>query len=120
MGEEDIDYKDFDSFATDITINPNFYLHIGLINAQKALMSEDIQSGMMKYIHMVNYLEMIAKSAKIINAEEYNNLLAEYKTTDEYKKLNADLQSINLCHRKIALITASLFDSGVMKETLIL
>lgn len=117
--KSDMQLIDNDLFDTEITINPNFYIHSALVLAQRALMSENLIDGMSKYIHLINNAEVLARSARIIS-DDYDEAIKAFKDSDDYKNVPESIKNNKLANKKLGLITSALFDSGKVTEKLIL
>lgn len=103
--------EDIDPTKTDIEIKPQFYLHLGLIECQKALSSvtQDNNTGFMKYILNVKHLEGIAISANILG-DEYDKFTVEtdQDLPKQVLKAQAALQRITEQMFKNRMVTDSL------------
>lgn len=97
--------------ATDIKINPDFYIHKAIIKAQDCLTKENMKDGFMQYIIVMDHVEMLCRSAKIIVTEEYNTEIDSFKNTKEYKEESDRIQQlVKLANKKMQLMTTALFE----------
>lgn len=98
---------------TEIKVNPNFYIHIALVNAQKALLKDDIKIGFLQYRVIVEYVENIANAANLLD-NDYKEELKKFKEKEEYKQ-SAE-QGVMLAHKKLNLITKAVFSNTVSTQ----
>jgi len=110
---EDVD----DSTKTDVTINPDYYIHIALKKAQFVLTNPDIKTGLTQFWVIVEHIESICKASGILIEDEYKTAIEdEYKNikeTDENKR------QVKIALKKIELLMKAIFSKKIKKDPLI-
>jgi len=107
-----------DILNTDIKINPDFYIHHALVNAQKSLLKEDIKEGFLQYWGFVEHIEILCKAANML-PDKYTNSLEEFKKTEEYQKEQDNFKkSVKIANKKLSLIMGEVFNRKTVTEPL--
>lgn len=105
-------------FKTDIKINPDFYIHMALINAQKSLLKENTREGFLQYYVFIEHIETLAHAANML-PPDYIERLNEFKETDFYKmEKDSFKQSVKLANKKLNLIMNEIFNKKGITEPL--
>lgn len=91
----------------DVKINPEFYVHLCLVNAIKALNAEDIDSGFLKYNLFIETAEGICKGNNML-CDDYDERVGAFKGSGEYGGADSEVQSVKLANFKIRLIIESI------------
>jgi len=118
------EYKDnIDSIEAlsgmDLQVKPDFYIHLALLKAQKCLTHEDVSSGFLQFRLIVEHLEILCNSAKLINEETYKTGIDEYKKEDQYINAESDLiQTTLLANKKLGLLTKEIFSNKTITDPL--
>lgn len=95
--------------GTDIKINPDYYIHLALVNYQQALKKDNPKEGMILARQYIEHIENLAISAGML-PENYDQDIKEYKTKDEYTKAENDFsKSMRLANYKLRLIMKEVF-----------
>jgi len=96
----------------DLNINPTIYIHQALQRCQVALLNPNVESGLVQYVFLVHNMEIICRSARLINEEEYKKTLDEFKLQEDYKNEKRSLyQQMSLSQEKLRLLLRELFDN---------
>lgn len=98
--------------GTEIKINPDYYIHWGIIKAQSALSNPNVNEAFIQYRMFVEHIEVIARAAKYLS-EEYENKLKEFLDSEEYKKLEKNIQQAQLANKKLGLILFEVFSQRI-------
>lgn len=114
--ENQEDYKDSieDSIVdvdeittTEIKINPDFYIHMALLKAQKALTKDNMKEGLIQFRFLIEHIETLCQAANKIPSN-YIELIANFKNSEEYNKNAGELgeigKSMKLANYKIYLL----------------
>lgn len=104
-----IDFDDH-NLDTDIKINPEYYIHIGLINCQKVLLDENAKSGLLKYYVLVEHIESLCVAAKLLDGG-YEKEIKEFSEKEKKESKDSDNLTINvrIANYKLKLITKEVF-----------
>ena len=102
---------------TDIRINPDYYIHHTLMKAQAALIKEDVKIGFLQFRMLVEHLEVLCKSANVID-RDYDEEVKEYLKSDEYLNAEDSIKDIKLANTKIRAITKEVFKSRLRTDPL--
>lgn len=114
--KETFDITDLDN--TDIRINPDYYIHHTLMKAQQALIKEDVSIGFLQFRMIVEHLEVLTRSAGIID-DDYKKEIEEYKKNNEdYKTADPKIKDIKLANKKIEAITKEVFKNRLRTDPL--
>lgn len=114
----DSQIKDVDELAgTDLKINPDFYIHTGILKAQDALIKEDAKAGFLQYQIMINHIEVLCKAADMIDPEYYEEL-EKFKKSEEYKgSTDTLLKGVKLATKKLELMMGNVFKSKAIIDS---
>lgn len=115
----DNEIEDIDEIeGTDIKINPDYYIHQGLLRAQKALTQENVKEGFLQYRLIIEHIEVLCKAAKMLESD-YEDILEEFKKTEEYREEKDTLvQSVKLANKKLSLMMEAVFSNKVSTSPL--
>lgn len=111
---------DFDELkGTDIKLNPDYYLHLALQEINHTFSKDlELKDSLEKYIHVVEHIEILAKSAKLIN-DNYKIELEEFKKSEEYKNKSSEIiKRAALARRKLELILQNVFSKKTITSAL--
>jgi hypothetical protein len=118
FNEEEIEKQlmDFDdhNLDTDVKINPNYYIHTGIMMAQKLLfigvLKGNIKAAFEGYYILVEQLEVICKASKKLT-DQYDKDLKAYLASAEYKANLENEIMVNgkLANKKLELIMCNIF-----------
>jgi len=126
---KEVNYNNIDNDIVDIDemdaaenkINPEIYIHQALIRAQQCLVNPNIQDGFMQYRIIVEHIESLCKSAKIITNEVIYKENID-KQIKELKESNVGLSSLELntkmANLKLQLLTEQIFKNKVINISL--
>ena len=96
---------------TDIKINPDYYIHCALVNAQKSLLKENIREGFIQYWGFVEHIELLCCAANML-PEDYDNTIVNFKSSDEYKNSKDEItKNVILSNKKLKLMMSEVFNS---------
>lgn len=109
---------DDDNLNTEIKINPDFYIHHALVNAQKSLLAENMKDGFIKYWSFIEHIEILCKSANMLPTD-YEDKLKDFKQTDDYtNEENTLTKSVKLANMKLSLMMGEVFNRKTITEPL--
>lgn len=116
---EETVYGDDDAIVnTDIKINPDFYIHHAIVNAQKSLLHENMKEGFLKYWAFVEHIEILCDSAGMLSDDFMLNI-EEFKKTDKYKERKNEFdKQIVLANEKLRLMMGEIFNRKTVTEPL--
>lgn len=102
-----------DDVNTDIRIKPNYYIHMGILMAQRTLMfsvaKTSVGEGLLAYSVFIEHIEVICRAANYLS-DDYETELNNFKNNDEYKKIERqDVKMAKLANKKLELIMKSVF-----------
>lgn len=112
---ETYDVSDMEN--TDIRINPDYYIHHALMKAQQALIKEDVNIGFLQFRMIVEHLEVLCRSAGIID-DDYKTEVESYRTSTDYTKADEKIKDIKLANKKIELLTKEVFKNRLRTDPL--
>jgi len=103
---------------TDVNIKPEYYIHKALLKAQDCLLKDDVKAGFMQYRVMVEYIEILCKSANLF-PENYEERLDEFKKTKEYIKENDNMiKAVKLANQKLNILMEEVFSTKTATDAL--
>ena len=106
-----IDLDDLGS--TEIKINPDFYIHWGIIKAQTALSNPNINEAFIQYRLFVEHVEVIARAAKYLSAE-YKEKIDAYKESAEFtEETDQKIKQAILANKKLELLLSEVFSQRI-------
>jgi hypothetical protein len=120
--------NDFDKFSdkimdvdeiqgTDIKINPDFYIHSGLLKAQQSLTKENVKEGFLQYRVIIEHIEILCLASNMINKDDYEIELNKFKESEDYINSEDTLtKSVKLANKKLYLMMESVFQNKVTTE----
>ena len=119
------DYEHYDKeiididelIGTDIKINPDYYIHTGLLKAQAALMKDNLKEGFVQYRQFIEHIEVLCDAANML-PEDYKKTVEEFENSNEYKKLEPMIQSVRLANKKLHIIMTSVFNRKISTQPL--
>lgn len=119
--EELPEYKDHvidedEVLKTNLKINPDFYLHLAIVQCQKAISGEDPKQNMIKFWAAVELLESITRSSGEL-PEGYEKEIDKIRDNDVD---DADRKMWMINRRKYELCIKAAFDSKPYKGTITL
>jgi len=96
----------------DLNINPQIYIHTAINRSQMALLNPNLEAGLTQYVFLINQVEMVTRSARLLNEDEYKKALDQFKLQDDYKEEKRALyQHVMLAGEKLRLLLKDLFDN---------
>lgn len=105
-GMETMDFKN-------IKIQPDFYIHTGILKAQNALAEENVKEGFLKYRVFIEHIEILCKSAGML-PNDYDQMIK--KVDGENEKLDPLMRGVKVANKKLELIMKEVFDSKVITD----
>lgn len=122
---DDAGYLEFDKRSVDIEelgdtnikINPSYYIHFAIINAQQALKDDNIQRGFLKFRVYIEHAEILAKASGML-AEDYEEQIKAFTDSEEYKAADINIQNIKLANHKCYIILKEFFASRAIIDSL--
>jgi len=122
--EED---KEFDSFSYDaeVVLNPDFYLHICIMQAinapHRALQRGQAKDGLISLIVAVDQLEKIAKAAGKIKPEDFEKYKEEVKKFEsQLNERDEFLKRAMIANYKLELLLKLIFERLPVKADLVI
>ena len=111
-----------DDMDADIKIKPSYYIHNGLVMAQRTLMigvlKANVKDALISYKILVENIEMLCKSANYLK-EDYDKAINEYILTDDYTKTNDTfMQMTKLSHKKLFYLMKEVFSRTALTNPL--
>jgi hypothetical protein len=95
--------------GTDIKINPDYYIHHALINAQQTFLKENMIEGFTQYIMFIEHVEVVCDSAEYLS-KEYSKELETYKLSKDYTEETKDIvKRVKLANKKLNLMLKEVF-----------
>lgn len=95
--------------GSDVKINPDFYIHLGIIKAQNALTKDNVKEGFLQYRVLIEHVEVLCKAANMLT-DDYKKDLGEYKKSKEYKEEKEHLtKSVKLATKKLHFMMREVF-----------
>lgn len=119
--EKDIlDFKDEPD--KEIKINPDYYIHTGLLMAQKSLVFSvakgSVSEGITSFFILIEQIEVLAKAAEYIG-EEYEAEIKKYLRSDEYLSTEKkEVQMAKLANKKLYYIMKEVFGKAPLDTPL--
>lgn len=108
-----------DVLNTDIKINPDFYIHMAILRSQKALLAPNVSEGLLQYRLLIEQIEVICKSAGLVDEVEYTNEVKVFSEKEELQKENNPLiKSARIAGEKLRLLLKEVFNNKVHKTPL--
>ncbi len=111
--------------ATDINMNPSFYVHKCILKAQDILGQDITDSGQLKlnfikFRIMIEHLESLCRAGKMLD-DEYQKKIEEYKLTKDYTEEKEEhIKNVRLCNKKLEYIMREVFKNQTVTEALFL
>lgn len=103
----------------DLNINPNQYIHIAIQRSQLALLNPNMEAGLVQYIFIVQQIELVCRSSRIIDEASYLSDVDKFKRTDFYKNEKRELyQMMNVAQEKLRLLLTEVFNNKVSSAPL--
>lgn len=99
----------------DLKINPDFYIHLGIIEAQKLLTKDNMKEGFLQYTIMVQHLESLCRSANILD-DEYPIKIEEFKKT--IVEPDALARNVMIANMRIELMLTAVFNKKTIRDKL--
>ncbi len=115
----DKEIEDIDEIeGTDIKVNPDFYIHKALLDAQRALIKDDVKGGLLQYKMLISHIETLCKAGNMLSSD-YEQNLKLYKESTEYTEDEEGLsKSVQLAKQKLKLLMTEVFSHKVATGTL--
>jgi len=115
-----LDYKD--EMNTDIKIKPSFYIHLGIIMAQKTLMysvaKTNISEGITGYMVLIEHIETLCKAAGYIS-DQYEIEIKAYRESEEIQSITRnDVKMAKMANKKLGLLMKEVFSRAPTTEPL--
>ena len=102
----------------DTKINPDTYIHFGILRIQQVLAEAKDDAGFMKYIIMVGHLESLCKAGNYLPTD-YEAKLKEFTKTEEYSKTDKDFsKQMKYNNKKVELMLENVFSKKPLKSPL--
>jgi hypothetical protein len=96
----------------DLKVNPQIYIHQALQRSQVALLNPNLEAGLTQFVFLIQQIETLCGSARLIDEVEYKRILDEFKSTDDYKSEKRALyQHMQLSQKKLEFLLKALFDN---------
>lgn len=96
----------------ELNINPVQYIHMAIQRSQMALLNPNLEAGLTQYVFLVQQVELLCKSAGLVNNTTYEASIAEFKLNEEYvNEKRALYQHMMLSQKKLLLLLAEVFSN---------
>lgn len=106
--------------GTDIKINPDYYIHTALLKAQKALIKDNLQEGLIQFRFLVEHVEVLCQAAKRVPVN-YLEEIDKFKDSSEYRKETDSIKkSTILAQKKLYILLTEVFESKTSTQSLFL
>lgn len=116
--EDDIDVNDLK--ATDIKINPDFYIHTALLKAQSALQKDNMREGFLQFVMYIRFIEALCKANNMID-DEYLQNVKIYESSEKHgAEKDGTIKMLNLALYKLELLMAIVFSSKTLTDALVM
>jgi hypothetical protein len=98
----------------DLKINPDFFIHMAVLKSQQALLKDNLKEGLMQYRLLVEQVEIVCRSAGIVDDKSYEESLKRFKDKEDYKdERDALVQHALLAGEKLRLLLEFVFGNRV-------
>ena len=101
--------------ATDLKINPDYYIHNIILKGQAALISQDINSGIMQFIMCTENLEILCRSANKIT-EDYDKKVQEFRDEQNKRNEEINLKNFRVANKKWELLLTEVFQNKTITQ----
>lgn len=99
--------------GAEVKINPDFYIHWGIIKAQTALSNPNVTEAFIQYRLFIEHIEVVARSAKYLS-DEYDKKVKEFLDSDEYKnETDKNVKQALLANKKLELVCYEVFSQRI-------
>lgn len=108
---EDYESKilDINEVTQDVKINPDFYIHYGIIKAQDSLKNPNMKEGFIQYRLFIEHIETIAKSAGLLSPL-YEERINEYKKSADFiEEKDFIIKGVLLANKKLEWLLNEVF-----------
>ena len=102
---------------TDIKINPDFYIHTGLLKAQQALLKDNLKEGYLQFCTLIDNIEVLCRASSMID-EEYDLKIQEYKSKKEIAKLDPIQQMVKVHNKMLEYMMFEVFNKKPLIQPL--
>jgi hypothetical protein len=104
--------------GTDVKINADYYIHRTLDATLDALKNPNIKDGLIQYRMLIEHLETLADSSKLLT-NDYKDNLEKYKQSKEFAEEKEDFaRNMKLSNKKLSLLTKEVFSNKVATNIL--
>lgn len=111
-----IDNEDFN--ATDIKINPDFYIHNAIVKSQAALANPNMKEGFLQYRQFIEHIEVLCRAAGRLD-KDYSSSIETFKESEEYTGAeNESIKSARLANKKLELLMDNIFKNKTIFSSL--
>lgn len=105
--------------GTDLKINPDYYIHTALLKAQQALLNEDTRAGFLQYWVLIENIETLCKSAKML-PDDYEDKVKDFEKGESYtKETDRSAKMAKLANYKLGLLMEQVFSHKTISAPLI-
>lgn len=112
----DTDFEDlnFEALAnTEIRLNPSFYHHVNLLQAQKSLVADDVKAGIMQYFVNAEHMETLCAASGNL-PEDYEE---QVKNIDKVSGTTDIIKMAQAANKKYRLLVSHLFGNVQKRGT---
>lgn len=103
----------------DLKLNPEFFIHMAVLKSQQALLKDNLKEGLMQYRLLVEQVEIVCRSAGIVDDKGYEENLKKFKEREDYRgERDALVQHALLAGEKLRLLLEFVFSSRVSTSPL--
>ena len=101
--------------GSDIKINPDFYIHFGILKAQTALQENNTKEGFVKYVIIVEHIESLCKSARYMPKDYEEKVAAIGETVTDENEL---VRNVRIANKKLEFLLTYVFSHKVSTANL--
>ena len=111
-----------DEYSYDGHLKPNTYIHFAIISSQKVLLASSLKGsfndGVLSYAILIEQIENMCKAAGYIDEENYNKLIGEFKSSEDYLNNDKLISIAKLANKKLYLLMKEVFSKSTIHSPL--
>lgn len=98
--------EDIDHFES--KIQPDYYIHQALINAQESLKSQNLKEGIVRYRFFIEHIETIAEAGDKLPSD-YRERVTQLEKDVKAMQISEDSKTMKICMFKLKLLMERAF-----------
>lgn len=107
-----------ETLDTNISVNPDFYIHLAIIKMQNTMMTDNLNDGLIKYRILGEHLEMLCRAASMLPTD-YDEQIRKFKEGEDFKSAENNLIAhTKLANKKSEIILTMFFSKKPIIQTL--